>query len=604
MSLKASHTKVRQLVCFQAPLGLQSIMALCLLLFLLMNVKGDKLNAFDCDEPTNVEYVSHHKCHIPTDSLTKREMVVLQEKRIQTIDGYECSIQLSTLISFCGAFSHTKETGQSTYNIPQIVSKEKCRQMAENGVFESELMSYPIVIGQLNTLNLFTHGSLNFDGTNIHCQGEALQMSNGQINQNMLRTLHYTIWVHKTDLTASNGKIIIPETQAVIADESDDHGYHRDKTYIWDEIDHELCDLLKAVNLKFSTVDMVSFFSDKHKIQFTTGQSFFHEKCKIMILKTDQDGIYLANPDQDLYKVHIIDTQNVDINAHYSSQLLYLNRKLRRHLQQSYDDNTHPACEAIAQTHTASTKWIHGTTFVRNLGDASVVFQCKKTTVAPLENVDQCYERLPVQNIKGNIFYLDQTNRILMDHAPPINCIPSYLPAYRTTTNEIVVYSPKRKLLKTIMFENSTSPEDGTPGLYSTQMVTDWLSKAYIQNFANNLYSYASGKLCPDCFKDTAPSVRLNFLQDQVNKISALSPPNILLGFNVQYVGGICSIIVVVTMIINILYGITAFFIKLCVLQKDDTGILHSIGRALCAEIFLITKSMNDAQQKKDEETN
>ena len=92
MSLKASHTKVRQLVCFQAPLGLQSIMALCLLLFLLMNVKGDKLNAFDCDEPTNVEYVSHHKCHIPTDSLTKREMVVLQEKRIQTIDGYECSI--------------------------------------------------------------------------------------------------------------------------------------------------------------------------------------------------------------------------------------------------------------------------------------------------------------------------------------------------------------------------------------------------------------------------------------------------------------------------------------------------------------------------------
>ena len=156
----------------------------------------------------------------------------------------------------------------------------------------------------------------------------------------MLRSLHLTISVHKIDLTSARGQIIHPEAQTIVALDSDDHGMYKGSTIIWHKLDPKECNLLFVADMKFTSVQSGVYFSNEHKIQFTTTNSFHNDRCKIMVIETKQEGIFLADTSQDLGLIHTIDTANVNINAHYSSQLNYLNNKLKSVLQTSFHDDT------------------------------------------------------------------------------------------------------------------------------------------------------------------------------------------------------------------------------------------------------------------------
>ena len=93
------------------------------------------------------------------------------------------------------------------------------------------------------------------------------------------------------------------------------------------------------------------------------------------------------------------------------------------------------------------------------------------------------------------------------------------------------------------------------------------------------------------------------FLQTQLAKIPLLSPPSFLMGINVEYVGGICSIIVVALIIVNTVYIVVTWIIKVCLLQRDDVKLASTIARALCTEMFVITKIMS-GNEPKDPESN
>ena len=84
------------------------------------------------------------------------------------------------------------------------------------------------------------------------------------------------------------------------------------------------------------------------------------------------------------------------------------------------------------------------------------------------------------------------------------------------------------------------------------------------------------------------PAFSLQFFQEQMSKLSKFSLMG-MLDFNVQYYGGICSIVVLSITALKLLYGIISFMIKLCLIQKDAKGLMTAIFRAAFAEIFLVT---------------
>jgi hypothetical protein len=67
------------------------------------SIVGDKFIAHDCSSPVDIEYIPHNTCRIPTDTLVHKRMAILQDKNVKSIEGYECSITMSTIVSFCGA---------------------------------------------------------------------------------------------------------------------------------------------------------------------------------------------------------------------------------------------------------------------------------------------------------------------------------------------------------------------------------------------------------------------------------------------------------------------------------------------------------------------
>jgi hypothetical protein len=66
-------------------------------------IVGDKFIAHDCSSPFDIEYIPHNTCRIPTDTLVHKRMAILQDKNVKSIEGYECSVTMSTIVSFCGA---------------------------------------------------------------------------------------------------------------------------------------------------------------------------------------------------------------------------------------------------------------------------------------------------------------------------------------------------------------------------------------------------------------------------------------------------------------------------------------------------------------------
>ena len=564
---------------------------------------GDKFIGHDCSAPVDIEYIPHNTCRIPTDTLVHNRMVILQDKHVKAVEGHQCTITMSTIISFCGAYSHTKETGESTYSVPQVVPPEKCRQMVASKSFSTNSMSFPIKIGGLNYFNMFTHGSIEMTGNNIICQGAPLRMQNGKMNNNMLRSLHFTISVHKIELTSARGNMIHPEAQTIVGSENDDHGMFKASTIVWHKIDPKECNLLFVGNMQLTSVQSGIFFSNEHKVQFITTNSFHNDKCKLMVLETKQEGIFLADTSQDFGQIHKIDTANVNINAHYSSQLNYLNNKLKAVLQSSFQDDT---CHLISRTPISTTSWLTESTFLRNLGDCSIKFKCTQVIVAPNVNTSTCFTRIPVKDINGRTSFLDQSTRILMDHAIPTPCHPSLLPTYKTLDGSIVVYSPGRQEINIAKANNNPGVDDksGQSGIYTDELINQWFSLAYIQSFAKNSFAYISQSLCEDCDTPLHHPNNMAFIQSQLSKIPLLTPPSFLMGINIEYVGGICSIIVVVLIILNTIYIIATWMIKVCILQRNDVKIASTLARALCTEIFVITKIMSGDEKKEHDNEN
>ena len=95
----------------------------------------------------------------------------------------------------------------------------------------------------------------------------------------------------------------------------------------------------------------------------------------------------------------------------------------------------------------------------------------------------------------------------------------------------------------------------------------------------------------------------LCFVYTPYHSLPTLTPPSFLLGFNIEYLGGICSIIVVTMVSVNTIIKVGIWMIKVFILQKEDVKFCSLVARVLCTDLYVITKIMiNDKVKPKDEE--
>ena len=142
-------------------------------------------------------------------------------------------IRLFSMNSNITSPSHTKHTGESTFNIPMLFNQETCLNMAMTKLFVTDTRSFPIIINTLNTFSAYTHGGVVYTGSNIGCRGESLRLLDGSLNSNMIRQMHFLLEVSERDLMVINTDVINPKDQTVLGPSTSGHAYSDATTYVW-----------------------------------------------------------------------------------------------------------------------------------------------------------------------------------------------------------------------------------------------------------------------------------------------------------------------------------------------------------------------------------
>ena len=129
------------------------------------------------------------------------------------LTGFSCNGFKTYEVSYSGAYSHTKHTGESPFNVPMTFSKQECMQMVSSRAYNTESQSFPLNMNALSSLSFYTHGAIKYSGTNIECTGTQMRLSDGNINDNLIRQEHLLIEIRSHDLMIIHDKFIEPTNQ-------------------------------------------------------------------------------------------------------------------------------------------------------------------------------------------------------------------------------------------------------------------------------------------------------------------------------------------------------------------------------------------------------
>ena len=100
--------------------------------------------------------------------------------KMQNLSAISCQILETVIVGYCGAYAHTKQSGQNYYNVPKDVTPDKCWEMAREEKVELGGKTFKIKMNKVNYVKAFTHGGIWYTGTNIKCVGKAIHLAIGQ----------------------------------------------------------------------------------------------------------------------------------------------------------------------------------------------------------------------------------------------------------------------------------------------------------------------------------------------------------------------------------------------------------------------------------------
>ena len=554
-----------------------------------MITADDTFLGFDCTNPSGSEFYDHKICHKHTDRLVKSQFEIIQDKVVDHLDGFFCKGEITSITGYCVRYSHNKFTGQDSYSIPLIFNQDSCRMMIEKQAYDTGAQTMPIKLGALNTLKTFTHGSVTFDGTNVACTGGELRLEAGVMNTNMIQQLHYKIEVSSSKLIISNKEVIDPYTQINLGPLSLGYSTSSTMTYVWDPTRPE-CDKLKVMTSTFESAIPDIWFSDHHQIQVRVTGTYYDQSCKIKLMNTDTPGLYLSPTPTELDHVA---SKDVDMSMDLRIRFDYVNNKIISSLSSNYKSR-HPMCSKLNYPIDSIIR-TGDSTFIRNLGEASVEFTCNKIEVAPVTD-KVCHTMMKVVDHDGKPWFLEPVTRILFHSAVVIPCVSARVPVYRNTKSQLVTYAPDRKLISTSTppGNNITTPSPDAPGMYPLIMVRNWLQYAWLQHLSKHSYSFISQAVCqsPECQQvHTDPGHLLGMISQAANNASKILTTKFWLGIDIEAIGRRCSIAVCIMLAIYIVYGTATWCMRFAMFRGENVGMFALAIRSTFPEMFLIAKA-------------
>ena len=570
----------------------------------IVTVSGQEFDGFDCRNPSEAKFYRHEDCNVFTTNLKTEDFFIIQDNVRRNMTAHRCEMHVTTVVGYCGHYSATKVTDESSYHVPTRVTTEVCRQAAEEGVLVWNGQEHKIAQNRVNLISFFTHGSLDWSTTNVACSGETLRRKDGSVTANMMRRVSIQFKIQKIEAMTVNevvstlgGKQLGPYKQR----------YGRDgmATVVWDAPENQ-CNLGVVGRMPLTTTDQRVYVNHDHLVQLTRGLTKYDVHCGQAYVKTDLDGIYLIRAERGI-KLAKFNTNSVDFNAQLQVQINYLSGDVTQRVRRHYKKRHDPDCNDILNSPIQQTTKLGSDAFLRNLGDVSVRFQCKPVRVHALNTTDKCFKAVPVTDAAGKLWFLEPESKILLEKSSETYCSVANVPIVKGNDGAYYAFDPepRKVVISAISNEIPAADEKGQKGIYAEETVKQWLDQAYLMTYAESLaVSHSVKGENGETIYDASDALQMTYDLANQNKASI---EGWLLGLNWDRIGGRCSIAVVTATASYLLYGFVMFASRAMIIYGGgDYNIALSAVKAAFSQIYLLTEAIkrkkNESQKLTDKD--
>ena len=481
-----------------------------------------------------------------------------------------------------------KVTDESSYHVPTRVTSEACRQAAEEGVLVWAGREHQVAQDRINLIDYFTHGSLDWSSTNVACTGEPVRRKDGSVTANLMRRVQMqfkiqtiqTMTIHE-EVSTMNGKHLGPYRQ----------GYGRDgmATVVWDAPEKQ-CNLGVVGKMPLTTTNNREYYNHDHLVQLTRGITSYDTNCGQSYIKTDLEGIYMIKAERGI-KLAKMNINSVDFNAQLQVQINYLSSEVSQRFGKHYKRNHDPDCRDIMSSPLHETVKLDSNSFLRNLGDVSVKFDCQPIRVNAMNVTDKCYKAVPVTDSLGKPWFLEPESKILVEKSSETFCSVANVPIVRGVDKNYYAFDPKPRQVVITHLSNEipTSDDSRQKGIYAVETIQKWLDHAYLNTYAEHLaVAYNVKGENGETVYDASEALHRTY-----ELATQIDIEGWLLGFNWDRIGGRCSIIVVSAMGTYLLYAFGMFVSRaLIIYAGSDLNVTVSAFKAAFSQIYLLTEQL------------
>ena len=345
------------------------------------------------------------------------EYTLLQKRSVLDMKGFSCRITRSTLTEYCGAYSHTKLAKTPDIEVTYQVSPQVCLNIVNTGIFTTPSGTrHKIQMNAQNIIKSEDRGTLTIGDNSVSCRGQSMKFDSF-IVEDILEVSQYKVTIIKEKFLVGQDNRVetaadhlrLPARCSVTSRGCQTH----DTTYVWIP-PRDLCNLEEIRTVQMEKVQ--NFLVDPiHKVLLMEGPSMpAPAGCPTTLLfGTEYDNLFLAKPGVKWPKMK----NDADITTFIKARDDYIAYELERRIEDQENQVQSRICYDTLNDRQNELVQLDGANFIRRNGDAVEYVECKSKKGKLLDNLQLCYDAIPIQG-----GFVKVPTRTFTSHAAPRPC--------------------------------------------------------------------------------------------------------------------------------------------------------------------------------------
>ena len=530
-------------------------------LALSLNKQSVELTALDCRHPKGIvrspiRTLCDHVNNRPSD---KSQLVhVLQYDRSRVMPAVTCNLVKTTMLAYCGSFSHTKVYEPISILVPEQISHDTCMQVYKTNLYSQEDgRTATIAVNRPHTYKYLGHGSLKTSNANVKCEGEQFSI-HGKLRTNMLELITATFTLHKVSIEIDpNEGIKDLDTGYSLPHHcmTDGYCYQYSNLYVM-LAPRSVCPMYKVRSMQMNETKYIGSDQKEHSALVSKAHQIIIElKGEFNIPKPCHGFPKVYNTNYEQVKLVIGNlASNVVSEVHaytldlsLQSQILhdYANFHAEQLINSRIDETLHQLCEANRfGAHASEIDPVRAGYIIQRTGEIFTRFACTNVTVIARvgSNSDKkCYANaLPVYLGREKLA-LTANTRVLLDlhDAHVTACSGQFPPVFISKDGQALVANPTvRKTNITLTNMNLPVFQEHTEVRHETADHFSLYTKDELAEFNTLLHfgrtkeavltelteKYCTGQTCGSLsFQTGSQSFDLNRLRNQLENTFSLT---------------------------------------------------------------------------------